>query len=55
MGKTIGLTLEPEELLQEVSTELHACPHCDKKYKSGAALKSHCKKEHPDVFDEAAE
>lgn len=27
------------------------CPHCGKEYKSSAALKSHCKKEHPDAFD----
>jgi transcription elongation factor Elf1 len=27
------------------------CPHCGKEYKSEAALKAHCKKEHPQSFD----
>lgn len=31
------------------------CPHCGKEYKSEAALKAHCKKEHPDAFSGGGE
>jgi len=43
----IGLIeAQPQE-----SPAAFACPHCGKEYKSEAALKAHCKKEHPDCFD----
>lgn len=29
------------------------CPHCGKEYKTEAALKKHCEKEHHDVFGES--
>ena len=27
------------------------CPYCGKEFKSAGALKTHCKKEHPEAFD----
>lgn len=44
----VGLMIEAQ--LQE-TPETFLCPHCGKKYKSEAALKAHCRKEHPDAFD----
>ena len=28
------------------------CPHCGKEYKTGAGLRAHVEKEHPQAFDE---
>lgn len=35
----------------EKAPESFPCPHCDKVFKSAAELKTHCKKEHPEAFD----
>lgn len=45
--KRIGLIADvaPAE-----SPAVFVCPHCGKEYKSEAALKAHCEKEHPDAF-----
>lgn len=45
----VGLILKEAEAEQEA----FVCPHCEKEYKSAAALKTHCKKEHPEAFDSA--
>lgn len=46
--RTIGLTIDAAD---EKSAEPLICPHCGKEHKTAAALKTHCKKEHPDAFD----
>lgn len=45
----IGLVLT--EAMQAPVMDEFVCPHCGKIYKSPAALKAHCTKEHPDDFD----
>lgn len=45
--RTVGMIF-PES---EKTPETFPCPHCDKVFKSAAALKTHCKKEHPEAFD----
>jgi len=44
--RTVGMT--PSQDLKPPET---VCPHCGKECKTVAALKAHCKKEHPDAFD----
>lgn len=46
--RTIGLTID---VADEKPADVFICPHCGKEYKTAAALKAHCKKEHPDAFD----
>ena len=50
--KRVGLliTEEPQD-----TPAVFPCPHCGKEYKSESALKAHCKKEHPDAFDEGGD
>ena len=50
--KRVGLLTieEPQD-----TPAVFLCPHCGKEYKSESALKAHCKKEHPDAFDEGGE
>lgn len=46
--KRIGLIdAEPQE-----TPAAFVCPHCGKEYKTGAGLRAHVEKEHPQVFDE---
>lgn len=47
--RTVGLIFTTPEA--EKKPELFACPHCGKECKTAAALKAHCKKEHPQSFD----
>lgn len=54
MSKIVGLTFDAETPEQEAPAAF-LCPHCGKEYKSEAALKTHCKKEHPDAFDGGAD
>lgn len=47
--RTVGLIFTTPEA--EEKPELFACPHCGKECKTAASLKTHCKKEHPQSFD----
>lgn len=35
----------------DLALDVFVCPHCGKEYKTEAALRTHCKKMHPDAFD----
>jgi len=51
MGKIVGLVFDQMEE-SATGAELYVCPHCEKEYKSEKALQAHCKKEHPEMFNE---
>jgi len=48
MGRIVGLI---DVAPKQEEPKGFSCPHCGKEFKSEAALKAHCKKEHPDAFD----
>ncbi len=46
MSRIIGLVFPVADAAKDGI--VYPCPYCDKEYKNEAALKAHCKKEHPD-------
>lgn len=48
MARTVGMI----PTRKDAPVERPVCPHCGKEFKSLAALRTHVKKEHPDMLDE---